>query len=61
MIKFYCRFIDDTHLLLKVVDIPHIYNLFNKTGKSLHFTVDRFENEVPQFLDIKLTPLGLTI
>ena len=43
MIKFYCRFIDDTHLLLKVVDIPHIYNLFNKTGKSLHFTVDRFE------------------
>ena len=61
MIKFDCRYIDDTHLLLKVVDILDIYNLFNKTGKSLRFAVDRFQNEVLKFLDIKLSPLGITI
>ena len=53
MIKFYCRYVDDTLLLLKPVDIPHMHNLFNKFDKNLRFTVDRFENEVPHFLDTK--------
>ena len=53
MIKFYCRYVDDTFLLVKPVDITHIHNLFNKFDKNLRFTVDRFENEVPHFLDTK--------
>ena len=61
MIKFYCRYVDDTFLLVKPVDITHIHNLFNKFDKNLRFTVDRFENEVPHFLDIKISLLGLTI
>ena len=53
MIKFYCRYVDDTLLLVKPADIPHIHNLFNKFDKNLRFTVDRFENEVPHFREIK--------
>ena len=60
MIKFYCRYVDDTLLLVKPADIPHIHNLFNKFDKSLCFAVDHFKNEVPHFLDIKISPLGLT-
>ena len=28
MIKFYFRYVDDTLLLVKPANIPHIYNLF---------------------------------
>ena len=61
MINFYYRHVDDTFLLAKPADIPHIRNLFNKFDKNLHFTVNSFENKVPHFLDTKMSPLGLTI
>ena len=61
MIKCYCRYVDDTVLLVKPADIPHIHNLFNKLHKNLRFTVDCFENEVSHFSDIKISPLGLKI
>ena len=61
MIKFYVQYVDNTLLLVKPADIPHIHNLFNKYDKNLRFTVDRFENEVPHFLYIKTSPLGLPI
>ena len=44
MIKFYCRYVDDTLLLVKPADILHTHNLFNKFDKNVRFTVDRFEN-----------------
>ena len=50
-----------TLLLVKLADIPHIHNLFNKSDKNLRFIVDRFENDVPHFLDIKMSILGLTV
>ena len=53
MITFYCRYVDDTLLLVKPADILLIHNLSNEFGKKLRFIVDRFENEVPHFLDIK--------
>ena len=31
MIKFYCRYVDATLLLVKSADMPHIHNLFNKS------------------------------
>ena len=34
--------------------------MFNSFHKNSRFTVDRFENEVPHFLDIKLSAQGLT-
>ena len=61
MIKCYCRYVDDTVLLVKPADIPHIHNLFNKLHKNLRFTVECFENAVSHFLDIKISPLGLKI
>ena len=61
MIKFYCRYVGDTLLLVKPANISHMHNLFNKFDKNLLFAVDSFENEVPYFLDIKISTLGLTI
>ena len=60
-IKFYCRYVDDTLLLVKPTDISYIHNLFNKFDKNLRFTVDRFETELLHFLDVKISPLGLTV
>ena len=56
MINFHCRYVDDTLLSVKPADIGPMHNLFNKFNKSLCFTVDRFENEVPHFVNINLSP-----
>ena len=58
MIKLYCRYIDDTLLLVIPADIPHTCNQFNKFDENLCFIVDCFENEIPHFLDIKVFQLG---
>lgn len=50
MIKLYWRYVDDTILLVKPADIPHIHNLFNKFDKNLRFLMDHFENEITVFL-----------
>ena len=42
-IKFYCRYVDDTLLVVKPQDVSR---------KNLQFTVDLFENGVPHFLEI---------
>ena len=60
-IKFYCRYVDDTLLLIKSEDIQLVQDMFNSFHVNLCFTVDRFENEVPHFLDIKMSAQGLTI
>ena len=45
-IKFYCRCVDGTLLLMKPEDIQLVQNLVNSFHKNLRFAVDRFENEV---------------
>ena len=35
--------------------------MFNSFHENLSFTVDRFENELPHFLDIKMSAQGLTV
>ena len=60
-IKYYCRYVDDTLLLIKAEDIQLVLDMFNSFHKNLCFTADRLENEVPQFLDIKMSAQGLTI
>ena len=60
-IKFYARYVDDTLLLVKLEDINDILNEFNNYHKNLEFTVDRFENCVPHFLDLEIHPDGLSI
>ena len=60
-IKFYCRYVDDTLLLIKPEDIQFVHDLFNSFHENLRFAVDRFENEVPHLLDIKMSTPGLTV
>ena len=38
-----------------------IDKLLNGFDKNLKFTVDLFENEVPHFLDLEMSPDGISI
>ena len=51
----------NTQLLIKPEDIQLVLDLFNSFHENLRFTEDRFKNEVPHFLDIKMSAQGLTI
>ena len=46
---------------MKLEDIQLVQNLINSFHKNLRVTVDRFENEMPHFLDIKMSAQGLII
>ena len=59
-IKFYINYVDDTLLLVKQQDIGKVLKAFNEFNKNLKFTVDRFKNETPHFLDLEICPNGLT-
>ena len=55
-IKFYVPYVDDTLLLVKCQDIDKVFKEFNGLDNNLKFTVDRFENETPHFLDLEICP-----
>ena len=59
-IKFYSLYADDTLLLIKPDNTQFVQDLFKNVHKNIHFTVDSFKNEVPHFLDIKMSAQGLT-
>ena len=59
-IKFYVRYVDDTLLLVKRQGIDKVLQAFNGFDKNLKFTVDKFENETPHFLDLEICANGLT-
>ena len=60
-IKFYARYVDDTLLLVKPEDIDDILHQFNNFHKNLEFTVDKFEDCTPHFLDLEIHPDGISI
>ena len=60
-IKFYNRYVDDTLLVIKPEDVPRVHGLLENFDKNLKFTVDHFTNEVPHFLDLQLSPDGISI
>ena len=60
-IKFYARYVDDTLLLVKPEDIDDILQQFNNFHRNLEFTVDKFEDCTPHFLDLEIHPDGLSI
>ena len=60
-IKFYCRYVDNTLLVAKPQDVSRIHKLLNGFDKNLKFTVDLFENEGPQFLDLEMSQNGISI
>ena len=60
-VKFYCRYVDDTLLLVKPEDIDEILHKFNSFHRNLEFTVDRFDDCIPHFLDLEMHPDGISI
>ena len=60
-IKFYARYVDDTLLLVKPEDVDRILREFNDFHRNLEFTVDRFEDCVPHFLDLEIHRDGISI
>ena len=59
-IKFYICYVDDTLLLVKRQDIDKVLKAFNEFNKNIKFTIDRFENKTPHFLDLEICPNGFT-
>ena len=53
IIKFYCRNVDDTLLLVMHDDIKYLLDKFHSFD-NIHFTNDKFSNEPPHFLDLNL-------
>ena len=60
-IKFYARYVDDTLLLVKPEKVDEILSEFNKFHRYLEFTVDKFEDCVPHFLDLDIQRDGISI
>ena len=60
-INFYCQYVEDTILVVKPHDLRRIHKLLKSFDKNLKFTVDLFENEVPHFLDLEISPDGISI
>ena len=60
-IKFYCLYVEDTLLVVKSQDISRIHKLLNAFDKNSKFMVDLFENKVPHFLDLEISPDGILI
>ena len=60
LIRFYIRYVDDNLVLVKVENIDNIMKQFNSFDKSIQITIDRFEDGIVHFLDIKLMVLRMT-
>ena len=60
LIRFYIRYVDDNLVLVKVENIDNIMKQFNSFDKGIQITIDRFEDGIVHFLDIKLMVLRLT-
>ena len=60
-IKSYLRYFCDTLLVAKLQDVSSIYKFMNSFDKNLQFAIDLFEKEVPYFLDMEMSPDGISI
>ena len=52
IIKFYCRYVDDTLVLIKPENIQYVHDLLNSFNSNIQFTVDIFDNDNVHFLDL---------
>ena len=55
------RYLDDTLLLVKPEDIDDILEQFNRFHNNIEFTVDRFDDCIPHFLDLEINHVGFSI
>ena len=61
LIKDNTRYLDDTLFAIKCEDVSRIKNLLNNFDPSLRFTEDLFQNDVPYFLNLTLSPDGASV
>ena len=54
LLKFYIRYVDDTLALVKELDIDVVLKKPNSFHPSLMFTVDKFDDDIVHYLDIKI-------
>ena len=54
LLKFYIRYVDDTLALVKELDIDVVLKKPNSFHPSLTFTVDKFDDDIVHYLDIKI-------
>ena len=47
--------------MIKLDNVKEVHNFLNKFDKNLRFTVDMFQNKVPHFLGLELSPDGISI
>ena len=47
--------------MIKPDNVKEVHNSLNKFDKNLGFTVDMFQNKVLHFLDLELSPDGISI
>ena len=60
LLQFYCRYVDDTLVLIKKDKLQHVLNSFNSFDKNLRFSADTFSDGNIHFLDIKIFNNGET-
>ena len=53
------RYVVNTLIVVKLQDFRRNRKLVNSFDKNLQLTVDLFENEVPHFLDLEISPDGI--
>ena len=53
LLKFYIRYVDNTLALIKESDINIVLKKLNSFHPSLKFTVDKFDDGIVHYLDIK--------
>ena len=54
LLKFYIRYVDDTLALIKESDIDDVIGKLNSFHPSLNVTVDKFDDGVVHYLDLKI-------
>ena len=54
IIKFYCRYVDNTLLQIKHNDIEFLLNKLHTFHRDIRFTYDTFSDEPPHFLDLNI-------
>ena len=60
-IKFYKRYVDDTLILTKPLDLTNTLSKFNSFHPNIQFTIDEFNNNDIHFLDIQIHSSGTSV
>ena len=58
LLTFYIRYVDDTLEFIKESDIDNVLSKYNSFHPSLSFSVDRFNDGVVHYLDLKVIDSG---